>query len=118
MRQSGDGLEAKLEQLTWKEEQRARDIHEACEQILRGNAQHMERIAEVENLKSALADLIKELRNKDVSLSDTAWTQKPPDGLKEFIDQIDVSEADGLAALVMAATSTPQEVVPTNLAIS
>eukprot|EP00971_Amphidinium_carterae_P003216 63266-Amphidinium_carterae.1 len=76
MRQSGNGLEvaqlrdilalekAKLEQLTWKEEQRARDIREAREQILRGNAQHimlhMERIAEVENLKSAMADMIKE----------------------------------------------------------
>eukprot|EP00971_Amphidinium_carterae_P289331 5744505-Amphidinium_carterae.1 len=66
----------------------------------------MERIAEVENLKSALADLIKESRTKDVSLSDTAWTQKPPHGPTEFIDQVDVSEADGLAALVMAATST------------
>eukprot|EP00971_Amphidinium_carterae_P161708 3205750-Amphidinium_carterae.1 len=77
----------------------------------------MERIAEVENLKSAMADLIKESRNQDLSLSGTAWTQKPPDGLKEFIDQVDVSEADGLSALVMAATSTPQEVVPTNLAI-
>eukprot|EP00971_Amphidinium_carterae_P129226 2559616-Amphidinium_carterae.1 len=116
MRQSGDSLEvaqlraglaldkAKLEQLTWKEGQRARDIREAREQILRGNAQHMERIAES--------------RNKEVSLSGTAWTQKPPDGLKEFIDQVYISEADGLSALVMAATSTPrQEVVPTNLAI-
>eukprot|EP00971_Amphidinium_carterae_P014184 279848-Amphidinium_carterae.1 len=78
----------------------------------------MERIAEVENLKSALADLIKESRNKDVSLSDTAWTQKPPDGLKEFIDQVDVSEAEGLSALVMASTPAPrQEVVPTDIAI-
>eukprot|EP00971_Amphidinium_carterae_P075781 1497520-Amphidinium_carterae.1 len=64
-----------------------------------------------------MADLIKESRNKDVSLSSTAWTQKPPDGLTQFIDQVDVSEADGLAALVTAATSTPQEVVPTNIAI-
>eukprot|EP00971_Amphidinium_carterae_P307575 6112155-Amphidinium_carterae.1 len=77
----------------------------------------MERIAEVENLKSAMADMIKESRNQNVLLSGTTWTQKPPDGLKEFIDQVDVSEADGLAALVMAATSTLQEVVPTNLAI-
>eukprot|EP00971_Amphidinium_carterae_P031377 618014-Amphidinium_carterae.1 len=75
----------------------------------------MERIAEVENLRSALSDLVKESRNKEVSLSGTAWSQKPPDGLKEFIDQVDVSEADGLSALVMAVTSTPpQEVVPTN----
>eukprot|EP00971_Amphidinium_carterae_P074616 1474691-Amphidinium_carterae.1 len=129
MRQSSDSLEAthlrdqlameraKLEQLTWMEEQRARDVREVREQILRGNAQHMERIAEVENLKSAMTDLIKESRNQDVSLSGTAWTQNPPNGLKEFIDQVDISEAEGLAALVMAATPTPQEVVPTSLAI-
>eukprot|EP00971_Amphidinium_carterae_P070426 1393064-Amphidinium_carterae.1 len=64
-----------------------------------------------------MADLIKESRNQDVSLSGTAWTQRPPNGLAQFIDQVDVSEADGLAALVMAAASTPQEVVPTNIAI-
>eukprot|EP00971_Amphidinium_carterae_P035067 690176-Amphidinium_carterae.1 len=64
------------------EEQRARDVHEVRDKILRGNTQHMERMAEVENLRSALADMIKEARNKDVSLSDTAWTQKPPNGLK------------------------------------
>eukprot|EP00971_Amphidinium_carterae_P239775 4760050-Amphidinium_carterae.1 len=129
MRQGGDSSEvaqlrdrlaleeAKLEQLTWKEEHRAQDIREAREQIVRGNAQHMERIAEVENLRSALSDLVKESRNKDVSLSGTAWSQKPPDGLKEFIDQVDISEADGLSALVMAATTSPQEVAPTNIAI-
>eukprot|EP00971_Amphidinium_carterae_P185808 3688908-Amphidinium_carterae.1 len=69
------------------EERRARDVREVREQILRGNAQHMEKIAEVENLKSALSDLIKESRNQNVSLSGTAWTQNPPNGLKEFIDQ-------------------------------
>eukprot|EP00971_Amphidinium_carterae_P136636 2707322-Amphidinium_carterae.2 len=57
---------AKLEQLTWMEEQRARDVREARETILRGNAQHMERVAEVENLRSALADVIKESRNKEL----------------------------------------------------
>eukprot|EP00971_Amphidinium_carterae_P308905 6138211-Amphidinium_carterae.1 len=78
----------------------------------------MERIAEVENLRSALSDMVKESRNKGVSLSGTAWSQKPPDGVREFIDQVDISEADGLSALVMAATSNPQqEVVPTNIAI-
>eukprot|EP00971_Amphidinium_carterae_P109587 2170087-Amphidinium_carterae.1 len=35
---------------------RAKDIHESRETILRGNAKHQEKIAEVENLKSALAD--------------------------------------------------------------
>eukprot|EP00971_Amphidinium_carterae_P212599 4219304-Amphidinium_carterae.1 len=129
MRQGGDSLEvaqlrenlalekAKLEQLTWMEERRARDVREVREQILRGNVQHMEKVAEVENLKSALADLIKESRNQNVSLSGTAWTQNPPSGLKEFIDQVDVSEAEGLSTLALAAAPTPQEVVPTNLAI-
>eukprot|EP00971_Amphidinium_carterae_P242202 4809230-Amphidinium_carterae.1 len=42
--------QAKLEQLSWKEEARAKDIREARETILRGNAQHQEKIAEVENL--------------------------------------------------------------------
>eukprot|EP00971_Amphidinium_carterae_P342328 6481601-Amphidinium_carterae.1 len=60
----------------------------------------MEKVA-VENLKSALADVIK----------------NPPNGLKEFIDQVDVSEAEGLSALVMASAPTPQEMVPTNLPI-
>eukprot|EP00971_Amphidinium_carterae_P103509 2049315-Amphidinium_carterae.1 len=67
MRQGSDNFEvvqlreqlavekAKLEQLTWMEEQRARDVHEARDKILRGSAQHMEKVA-VENLKSALAD--------------------------------------------------------------
>eukprot|EP00971_Amphidinium_carterae_P150292 2979495-Amphidinium_carterae.1 len=64
------------------EDQRARDVREVREQILRGNAQHIEKVAEVENLKSAMADLIKESRNKDVSLSGTVWTQQPPNGLK------------------------------------
>eukprot|EP00971_Amphidinium_carterae_P234951 4662468-Amphidinium_carterae.1 len=69
------------------EEQRARDVHEARDTILRGNSQHLESMAEVEHLRSALADVIKEARNKDVSLGETAWTQRPPDGLREFIDQ-------------------------------
>eukprot|EP00971_Amphidinium_carterae_P171254 3394580-Amphidinium_carterae.1 len=76
------------------EEQRARDVHEARDTILRGNAQHLDSMAEVEKLKSALADVIKEARNKDVSLDNTAWTQRPPDGLKEFIDQVAASEAE------------------------
>eukprot|EP00971_Amphidinium_carterae_P308904 6138210-Amphidinium_carterae.1 len=62
--------------------------------------------------------MVKESRNKEVSLSGTAWSQKPTDGLREFIDQVDISEADGLSALVITATSNPQEeVVPTNIAI-
>eukprot|EP00971_Amphidinium_carterae_P077983 1542715-Amphidinium_carterae.1 len=64
MRQGGDSNEvaqlreklaleqAKLEQLSWKEEARAKDIREARETILRGNAQHQEKIVEVENLKT------------------------------------------------------------------
>eukprot|EP00971_Amphidinium_carterae_P037866 744625-Amphidinium_carterae.1 len=83
MRQGGDSREvahlreklaleqAKLEQLAWKEEVRARDVREARETILSGNSRHEETIAEVENLKSALADVIKESRNKEVSLSGT-----------------------------------------------
>eukprot|EP00971_Amphidinium_carterae_P061354 1214984-Amphidinium_carterae.1 len=55
-------------------------------------------MAEVENLKSALAD-------------------NPPNGLKEVVDQVDVSKAEGLSALVMAAGPTPQKIVPTSLAI-
>eukprot|EP00971_Amphidinium_carterae_P052702 1037547-Amphidinium_carterae.1 len=51
-------------------------------------------MAEVEKLKSALADVIKKARNKDVSLNNTAWTQRPPNGLKEFIDQVAASEAE------------------------
>eukprot|EP00971_Amphidinium_carterae_P313285 6226088-Amphidinium_carterae.1 len=99
----------KLEQLSWKEEQRAQDIRDAREKILRGNAQHQEKIAEVEHLKSALSDLIKESRNREVSLSGTVWTQNPSDGLREFIDQVDISEAEGLSALVMATTTTPRQ---------
>eukprot|EP00971_Amphidinium_carterae_P152747 3027431-Amphidinium_carterae.2 len=50
----------------WKEEVRARDICEACETILLAvNSRHQEMIVEVENLKSALADVIKESRNKE-----------------------------------------------------
>eukprot|EP00971_Amphidinium_carterae_P029500 580802-Amphidinium_carterae.1 len=64
------------------EEQRARDVHEARERILRGNSQHFESMAEVETLRSALADVIKEARNQEVSLGGTAWSQSPPDGLK------------------------------------
>eukprot|EP00971_Amphidinium_carterae_P279834 5554892-Amphidinium_carterae.2 len=65
-----------------------------------------------------MSDWIKESRNKEVSLSGTVWTQNPPDGLKEFIDQVDISEAEGLSALVIATTSTPRrEVVPTSFAI-
>eukprot|EP00971_Amphidinium_carterae_P244750 4859385-Amphidinium_carterae.1 len=52
-RYQGTVEQAKLEQLTWKEEQHAQDIGDAREQILRKNAQHQEKIAEVENLKSA-----------------------------------------------------------------
>eukprot|EP00971_Amphidinium_carterae_P026477 522175-Amphidinium_carterae.2 len=97
---------------------RAKDIHEARETILRGNAQHQKKIAEVENLKSALADVMKESRNKDVSLSGTAWTQNLPEGLTDFIDQVDISEAEGLTALVMASSTTPrQDLVPTSIAI-
>eukprot|EP00971_Amphidinium_carterae_P170244 3373011-Amphidinium_carterae.1 len=70
MRQGGDSSEvahlreqlalekAKLEQLTWKEEVRAKDIHEARETILSGNSRHQKMIAEVENLKAALADVV------------------------------------------------------------
>eukprot|EP00971_Amphidinium_carterae_P308536 6131131-Amphidinium_carterae.1 len=36
-------------------------------------------MAEVEKLKSALADMIKKARNQNVSLSSTAWKQRPPD---------------------------------------
>eukprot|EP00971_Amphidinium_carterae_P299564 5951830-Amphidinium_carterae.1 len=58
IRESGDSFEvvqlrdqlaeekAKLEHLTWMEEQRAQDVHEGRDKILRGNAQHMERMAE------------------------------------------------------------------------
>eukprot|EP00971_Amphidinium_carterae_P082906 1640231-Amphidinium_carterae.1 len=99
------------------EEQRARDVHEARDTILRGNTQHLESMAEVEKLRSALTDVIKEARNNEVSLSSTAWSQSPPDGLREFIDQVQGSEPEGLPALVMAARPTPKEIVPTSLAI-
>eukprot|EP00971_Amphidinium_carterae_P274805 5453113-Amphidinium_carterae.1 len=69
------------------EEQRARDVHEARDKILRGNTQHLESMAEVDNLRSALADVVKEARNQSVSLCTTVWSQSPPNGLREFIDQ-------------------------------
>eukprot|EP00971_Amphidinium_carterae_P120170 2380688-Amphidinium_carterae.1 len=40
-------------------------------------------MAEVENLKSALADVIKKAQNQNVLLDNTAWTQRPPDGLRK-----------------------------------
>eukprot|EP00971_Amphidinium_carterae_P021552 425260-Amphidinium_carterae.1 len=74
-------------------------------------------MAEVEHLRSALADVVKEARNQSVSLSTTVWSQSPPSGLREFIDQVAASEAEGLAAIVMASQPAPQEIVPTSLAI-
>eukprot|EP00971_Amphidinium_carterae_P076890 1518926-Amphidinium_carterae.2 len=109
---------AKLEHLAWKEEVRAKDIHEARETILRGNSQHHEKIAEAENLKTVLADVVKESRNQGVSLSGTAWSQTPPEGLTDFIDQVDISEAEGLMALALATSMTPmQDLAPTSIAI-
>eukprot|EP00971_Amphidinium_carterae_P349272 6490934-Amphidinium_carterae.3 len=108
---------AKLEQLTWKEEIRAKDIREARERILSCNSRHQEMIAEVENLKSALADVVKESRNKGVSLIGTAWNRAPPEGLTDFINQVDCIEAEGLMALAMASSTSPQQdLVPTSIA--
>eukprot|EP00971_Amphidinium_carterae_P127182 2520368-Amphidinium_carterae.1 len=130
MRQGGDSSEvaqlceqlalekAKLEQLTWKEEIRAKDIREARETILSGNTRHQDMIAEVENLKAALADVVKESRNKGVSLSGNAWSRTPPEELTDFITRVDVSEAEGLMTLAMASsTPSPQDLVPASIAI-
>eukprot|EP00971_Amphidinium_carterae_P018221 359237-Amphidinium_carterae.2 len=48
---------------------------------------------ELENLKTALADVIKESQNKGASLGETSWTKSPPKGLTDFIRQVDAGEA-------------------------
>eukprot|EP00971_Amphidinium_carterae_P015417 304504-Amphidinium_carterae.1 len=107
---------AKLEQLTWKEETRAQDIRVARETILSGNTRHQEMCVEVENLKTALADMVKESRNQDVSFSGTSWTRSPPRGLTDYISQVDAGEAESMMALAMS-TQPQQDLMPTTIAI-
>eukprot|EP00971_Amphidinium_carterae_P238313 4731015-Amphidinium_carterae.2 len=107
---------AKLEQIAWKEETRAQDIRVARETILDGNTRHQEMCVEVENLRAALSDVIKESRNKGVSMNGTAWTRTPPEGLTDFISQVDAGEAESMTALVMSLRPK-QDLMPTTIAI-
>eukprot|EP00971_Amphidinium_carterae_P214218 4251291-Amphidinium_carterae.2 len=74
--------QAKLEQLERRKDIRAQDIRVARETIVDG-VRHQEMCVELEDVKAALADVIKESRNKGFSVTETAWSRTPPSGLLE-----------------------------------
>eukprot|EP00971_Amphidinium_carterae_P118526 2348114-Amphidinium_carterae.2 len=70
---------------------------------------------ELEDVRAALADVIKEARNKAFSVGDTAWSRTPPEGLLDWITKVDTRDAEGLKALI--ARQTPQDLMRTPNAI-